>query len=42
MMFTGGSHAKRRNAGDGSARKSSVEHRNITQSRMGPEGYTYR
>ena len=37
MMFTGGSHAKRRNAGGGSGR-----HRNMTQPRMGPEGYTYR
>lgn len=42
MMFTGGSHAKRRNAGGGSGRKSSVEHRSVSQSRMGPEGYTYR
>ncbi|XP_024943915.1 uncharacterized protein LOC107270623 isoform X2 [Cephus cinctus] len=43
MMFTGGSHTKRRNAsgGSGTGRKSSLEHRN-THVRVGPEGYTYR
>ncbi|XP_076169195.1 calcium-independent protein kinase C-like [Ptiloglossa arizonensis] len=43
MMFTGGSHAKRRNAGggSGSGRKSSVDRRS-PQTRVGAEGYTYR
>ncbi|XP_011704311.1 PREDICTED: putative protein kinase C delta type homolog isoform X1 [Wasmannia auropunctata] len=47
MMFTGGSHAKRRNAGGGSGsgfsgRKSSVDHRNPPVRSVGAEGYTYR
>ncbi|TGZ32246.1 Non-specific serine/threonine protein kinase, partial [Temnothorax longispinosus] len=47
MMFTGGSHAKRRNAGGGSGssisgRKSSVDHRNPPARSVGAEGYTYR
>ncbi|XP_018305906.1 uncharacterized protein [Mycetomoellerius zeteki] len=47
MMFTGGSHAKRRNAGGGSGsgfsgRKSSVDQRNLSTRSVGAEGYTYR
>ncbi|XP_076545642.1 protein kinase C-like 1 [Osmia lignaria lignaria] len=43
MMFTGGSHARRRNAGggSGSSRRSSVNHKS-PQARVGAEGYTYR
>ncbi|XP_076757553.1 uncharacterized protein LOC143427371 [Xylocopa sonorina] len=41
MMFTGGSHAKRRNAGGGSSRKSSADRRS-PQTRAGAEGYIYR
>ncbi|XP_053988534.1 putative protein kinase C delta type homolog [Hylaeus anthracinus] len=43
MMFTGGTHAKRRNAGGGPAagRKTSVDRRS-PQARVGAEGYTYR
>ncbi|XP_011057488.1 PREDICTED: protein kinase C delta type-like isoform X1 [Acromyrmex echinatior] len=47
MMFTGGSHAKRRNAGGGSGsgfsgRKSSVDQRNLSTRSVGTEGYIYR
>ncbi|XP_050492939.1 putative protein kinase C delta type homolog isoform X2 [Bombus huntii] len=47
MMFTGGAHAKRRNAGGGSGRKSSADRRSpragrSPQARVGAEGYTYR
>lgn len=43
MMFTGGSHAKRRNAGGGSAAggRKSMD-RKSPQPRLGAEGYTYR
>jgi len=46
-MFTGGSHAKRRNIGGGSGsgsfgRKSSVDHRNLPAHNVGVERYTYR
>ncbi|EZA60741.1 Putative protein kinase C delta type-like protein [Ooceraea biroi] len=44
MMFTGGSHAKRRNGGGSgsSGRKPSVDHRNSSARGIGAEGYTYR
>ncbi|XP_018056002.1 PREDICTED: putative protein kinase C delta type homolog isoform X3 [Atta colombica] len=45
MMFTGGSHAKRRNAGSGSGfsgKKVSVDQRNLSTRSVGTEGYIYR
>ncbi|CAD1477445.1 unnamed protein product, partial [Heterotrigona itama] len=42
MMFTGGAHAKRRNAGGGSSRRTSADRRSPQAARVAADGYTYR
>ncbi|KAF3424677.1 hypothetical protein E2986_12751 [Frieseomelitta varia] len=42
MMFTGGAHAKRRNAGGGSSRRTSADRRSPQTARVAADGYTYR
>ncbi|KAK9301810.1 hypothetical protein QLX08_006002 [Tetragonisca angustula] len=42
MMFTGGAHAKRRNAGGGSGRRTSADRRSPQTARVTADGYTYR
>ncbi|KOX78986.1 hypothetical protein WN51_10198 [Melipona quadrifasciata] len=42
MMFTGGAHAKRRNAGGGSGRRTSTDCKSPQTARVAADGYTYR